>query len=115
MFIDLILVIVSFVLIIVLISIRGFKIAYAKEGSTPLDITDKKIANLFFLFFRTYKKTTKFISNFFKDLPNKFTHFVNKISFSFYKKTRNIIKGKIDSDKERGSVSVYLQDIEKKD
>jgi hypothetical protein len=111
MFIELILIGTSFLLIVILIAVRGLNFAYAKEGSQGLNFTDKKIMNFYYRLLKVYKRSTKSIYLFFKNLPHNTTTVLNRISLKLYKKTRNLVNGnKVNSEK--GAVSVYLKRIE---
>lgn len=117
MLVEIILIGVSIIIMFLLISIRYFSLAYAKSSSNFLYKSDKKINSYFFGIKRFFNHLTESVTDFFKNIPHLLLNILNKILFKLYKKTKklvDLIKGnKVPTNK--GSVSLFLKRIEKKD
>ena len=116
MIIELILVAVSVVVLVSLLFVRHYNLAYAKSSANEfLDKSDYRIYSEWNWFAKFYQATSRDIVELVKDSPHIVLHFLSKVFYFLYKKTRklvDLIKGnKIKTD--RGSVSIYLKKIEK--
>ncbi len=116
MLVELILVVISLLAMVVLVSIRHLKLAYAKNENRNFFVgSDHKLNSWFFQFEKFCLNTYRDVKNLFKDLPHIILIFLSKVFFILHKKTRklvDLIKGnKVPTNK--GSVSLYLQKIEK--
>ena len=117
MFVEMILSIISVALILILLLVRKFNFVYAKGESKVLSSSDRKIVSFWNWLKRIYRESSDDVVELVKDTPHITLHFLNRIFYKLYKRTKkliNLIKGKrIRSD--GGSVSLYLKRIEKKD
>jgi hypothetical protein len=112
MLIEFILIGISIVFILFLVSMRYFKIAYAKGGTSVFFKTDKKIFSFWQHLKRIYLEISRDLTELVKDLPHLVIRLLNKIFYKLYKKTKRLIKGnKVSTNK--GAVSLYLKRIEK--
>ena len=116
MLVEIILIASSSIILFILFGIRYFHLAYAKEGKSKfLSFTDKKIHRVGHKGYIFFRNTNRDIVDLFKDSPHIILNLLNKIFFKLYKRTKkliDLIKGnKIKKD--GGSVSLFLQKIEK--
>jgi len=112
---EFILIAVALLFIVLLISIRYFGLAYAKDNSGNFFAkTDLKITKVSHFLKKLYVNTSRDLTELIKDLPHITLHIINQIFYKLYKKTKklvDLIKGhRIKTDK--GSVSIYLKRIE---
>ena len=111
---ELILIGISAVIVLLMVSVRYFKIAYAKTDGNSFVRVDNKINSVWSWFRKIFMDTSDDIAELIKDIPHLSMHFLNRIFYRLYKKTKKIvdlIKGKrIKTDK--GSVSIYLKSID---
>jgi hypothetical protein len=114
---ELILIGVSVIVLLFLVSMRYFSLSYAKGNSNFLYKSDLKINFIWVRIKKFYRETSMDITDLFKDIPHLVLHFLNRVFYKLYKKTKklvDLIKGnKVPTD--RGSVSIYLKNIEKED
>lgn len=110
-----ILALISVSFILILLFVRGFNFAYAKGESNILKSSDRSLVSFWKWLTRVLSEAWDDVVDLVKDFPHIFLHFLNRIFYKLYKRTKkliNLIKGnRIKSD--GGSVSLYLKRIEK--
>ena len=115
MLIEIILITISVFLMIFLVSVRYLKIFYARNDNNSFLIkTDKKIIVIWDWLRNFCINTINDFSELIKDIPHITLHFLNRIFYKLYKKTKKLIYGvktkNIKTD--GGAVSVYLKKID---
>lgn len=113
---EIILIVVSLIVLISMVVVRRWDVLYAKdENDYKLLRSDKFIYFSWVRFIKLYREIRKDITELIKDLPHIVLHLLSKVFYQLYKKTKglvDLIKGnKIRTD--RGSVSIFLKEIEK--
>ena len=113
---EIILIVVSLIVLILMVVIRRLDVLYAKdENDYKLLRSDKFIYFSWVRIIKLYREIRKDVTELIKDLPHIVLHLLSKVFYQLYKKTKklvDLIKGnKIRTDK--GSISIYLEKIEK--
>jgi hypothetical protein len=116
MLIELVLISITSIMLFLIFGVRYFNLAYAKENNSKLlSFTDKKLNHIGHKAYVFFRNTNRDIVDLLKDTPHIILNLLNKIFFKLYKRTKkliDLIKGnKIKKD--GGSVSLFLQKIEK--
>jgi hypothetical protein len=109
---------VSAVILTTLISIRYFKVAYARSDTSPrfLESSDDKVKDVTLHLQRTCLKISDGVSGFIKSIPHRLLHLIHIFLNFLSKKTKrwvDLVKGK-NIQTNKGAVSLYLRQLEDK-
>ena len=109
-----ILIIVSIGVISVLFLILHLRFAYASGHSNFLNKSDKIFISIGYYFKMLFRRISRIVTEFIKDIPHLSLNALNKILYRSHKKTKklvDVIKGN-RIKKDGGSVSIYLKRID---